>query len=460
MEMQSSLADISLAHMDEYEIPGTAIAVVRGGEVVHEDGFGLANVATGHPAGPRTAWPICSLTKSMTCTAVMQLVEQGHVDIDQPVHAYLPSWRVKDPTAGPKITVKMLMHHASGLGRVGFQDRVRQEPVNPYPTRESLMDAITTADLQSDPGRFWAYSNEGFATLGHIVETVSGVRLEDYFLGRVFDRLGMSDTRVHFADWRTSDDRVVNYIRDGLGEKSTGEQHGQYQEGFLPDDYTTYLSTGGIVSTAHDLAIYQAAAMNYDNNPLLGRRSLEQMQSAAFEYGDTGWGYGFGWSVYWSGETRVVGHAGGMVGLNTFSLFVPDEQVGVVVLTNRSEAGAFEFAEKLLGEVRGTPLWRRSVAEALPFETSYTPPAGESQSTFDGTYVHGAVTSQVEGIEGGIRSKQTRDGVVRSEDIATRVGADSFLTRRGAKIMQFLRGDDGRAKAYLAEGVVWNFAGD
>ncbi len=445
--------------MDEYEIPGAALAVVRDGEVVHEDGFGLANVATGHPAGPRTAWPICSLTKSMTCTALMQLVEQGLVDIDQPVHTYLPDWRVKDPDAGPKITVKMLMHHGSGLGRVGFQDRVRQEPVNPYPTRESLMGAITTADLQSEPGRFWAYSNEGFATLGHIVETISGIRLEDYFLSRVFEPIGMSDTRVRFADWRAAPDRVVNYIRDGLGEKSTGERHGQYQVGFLPDDYQTYLSTGGIVSTAHDLAVYQTAAMNYEGSPLLGRQSLEQMQSVAFEYGDTGWGYGFGWSVFWSGGTRVVGHGGGMVGLNTFSLFVPDEQVGVVVTTNRSEAGAFEFAEKLLGEVRGTPLWRGSVEDPLPFETSYTPPDGESASAFDGDYVHGAVTSRIEGIDGGVRFRRVRDGVEVQEDIATRVGPESFLSRGGAKIMQFPRGEGGRVEAFLAEGVVWSLLG-
>jgi len=458
--MQSSLADITLAHMDEYEIPGAALAVVRGGQVVHEDGFGLANVARVHPAGPRTAWPICSLTKSMTCTAVMQLVEQGLVDIDQPVQAYLPSWRVKDPAAGPKITVKMLMHHGSGLGRVGFQDRVRQEPVNPYPTRESLMDAIATADLQSEPGRFWAYSNEGFATLGHLVETVSGVGLEDYFLGRVFEPAGMNDTRVRFADWSAAPDRVVNYIRDGLGEKSTGERHGQYQVGFLPDDYQTYLSTGGIVSTAHDLAVYQAAVMNYEGSPLLGRQSLELMQSAAFEYGDTGWGYGFGWSIFWSGAARVVGHGGGMVGLNNFSLFVPDEQVGVVVVTNRSEAGAFELAEKLLGEVRGTPLWRRSMDDPLPFETSYMPPDDESPSAFDGDYVHGDVTSRIEGIGGGVRFRRIRDGVADIEDIATRVGPEAFMSRSSGKIMQFPSSGGKWERAYLAEGNVWKLLGE
>ncbi len=220
--MQESLAEITRLHMREWDVPGVALAVVRDGEPVHEDGFGFANVAAEHPAGPRTAWPICSLTKSMTCTAVMQVAEQGLIDIDKPVETYLPAWRVNDPGAGPKITVKMLMHHGSGLGRVGFQDRVRQEPVNPYPTRESLIDAIATADLQSEPGRFWAYSNEGFSTLGHIVETVSGEPLEDYFMNRVFAPLGMDDTRVHFADWRAASDRVVNYIRPELGEKSTG----------------------------------------------------------------------------------------------------------------------------------------------------------------------------------------------------------------------------------------------
>jgi len=454
--VKSQLAVIALDHMHEYDIPGVALAVVRDGEVIHEDGIGLANVATSHPAGPRTAWPICSLTKSMTCTAVMQLVEQGLVDITRPVETYLPSWRVKDRDAGPQITVKMLMHHGSGLGRVGFQDRVRQESVNPYPTRESLMEAITTADLQSEPGRFWAYSNEGFATLGHLVETVSGIPLEEYFLTRIFEPLRMTDTRVHFADWRSASDRVVNYIRTELGEKPDGDTHGQYQPGFLPEDYQTYLSTGGIVSTAHDLALYQAAAMNYDDSPVLGRDALEQTQSAAFQYGDTGWGYGFGWSIFWSGDTRVVGHAGGMVGLNTFSLFVPSEQLGVVVVTNRSEAGAFQLAEKLVGEVRGTSLWRDSVEDPLPFESAYVAAADESPTAFDGDYAHGNVVVRVKGIDGGMKFKLLRDGAEEFEDTATRVGPESFLSRKAAHILQFVLDEDGRAQIKLEGGLLWH----
>ena len=454
--MKFQLADITLDHMREYDIPGVALAVVRDGEIVHEDGVGLANVANEAAAGPRTAWPICSLTKSMTCTAVMQLAEQRLVDIDLPVATYLPSWRVRDPDAGPQITVKMLMHHGSGLGRVGFQDRVRQEPVNPYPTRESLMEAITGADLQSEPGRFWAYSNEGFATLGHIVETVSGIPLEEYFLTRVFEPLSMTDTRVHFADWRSAPDSVVNYIREELGEKPDGDPHGQYQPGFLPEDYQTYLSTGGIISTAHDLALYQAAAMNYGASPVLGRDALEQMQSAAFEYGDTGWGYGFGWSIFWSGDTRVVGHAGGMVGLNTFSLFVPDEETGIVVVTNRSEAGAFQLAEKLLDEVRGTPLWRDSLDQPLPFESNFVAPPDESPTAFDGDYVHGNVVTRIEGIERGVNLKLIRDGFEEFEDTATRVGPESFLSRFAAHLMQFTLDDDGRGQTLFEGGLLWH----
>jgi CubicO group peptidase (beta-lactamase class C family) len=317
------------------------------------------------------------------------------------------------------------------------------------------MEAITGADLQSEPGRFWAYSNEGFATLGHIVEKISGIRLEEYFLTKVFEPLGMTDTRVHLADWRAASDRTVNYIREELGEKADGAPHGKYQPGFLPEDYQTYLSTGGIVSTAHDLALYQAAAMNYDGSPVLGRDALEQMQNTAFEYGDTNWGYGFGWSVFWSGDTRVVGHAGGMVGLNTFSLFVPDEQIGAVVVTNRSEAGAFELAEKLLGEVRGTPLWRDSTRKPLPFETNYAAPTDESPSAFDGDYAHGDVVTRIAGIDGGINLKLIRNGVEVFEDVATRVGPESFLSRNAAQIMQFNRDEDGQGATLFEAGLLW-----
>jgi CubicO group peptidase (beta-lactamase class C family) len=454
MTLQSALAEITCAHMGEYNIPGVAIAVVKDGQITHETGFGLANIEKNLPAGPATVWPICSLTKSMTCTAVMQLVEQGLVDINEPVHTYLPSWRTGDPDASSKITVKMLMHHGSGMGRMGFQNRVWGEKDNPYPTRESVISAIADVGLQSEPGHFWAYSNEAFVTLGFLVETISNIRLEDYFLDRIFKPLGMSQTVVRFADWQVAPDHVVNYIRYQSNDDGSDVD---YEAGFLPDDYQAYLSTGGICSTAHDLALYQSASMQYDSNPLLTRKSLELMQSIAFEYGDTGWGYGFGWSIFNSGrKTHVVGHGGALAGISTYSLFVPEEQIGVVVLLNRSDAGSFELAEQLLGEVRGAPLWRDSLNQPLGFQTNFSPPEDEPASAFDGQYAHEETISHIVRIDGGIKFKLASSISEDSEGTAMRVGPESFLVHSSGEIMQFPSvPPTERGKSYLQGGNVW-----
>jgi CubicO group peptidase (beta-lactamase class C family) len=180
------------------------------------------------------------------------------------------------------------------------------------------------------------------------------------------------------------------------------------------------------------------------------------MQSVAFEYGDTGWGYGFGWSVFRSGDLKVVGHAGGMVGLSTYSLFIPDEQVGVVVLTNRSEASSFTLAEQLLGVMRGAPIWRDSVGQPLPFESRFRWSENLSLTCYDGDYVHAGVTSRIRAVGDDLRFKLIRNGVEISEDVATHVGDETFLSRGTATIMQFIRDEHGKGKILLEGGLIFH----
>ena len=131
----------------------------------------------------------------------------------------------------------------------------------------------------------------------------------------------MSDTSIDFMDWKNGADRTYAYSRDDAGAFDSGERHGDYIVVRLNDDYQTFLSTGGIVSSVHDLALYQIASMAYEDSPLgLTAGSLDHMQSVQFPFGDTGWGYGLGYWVFWSGSTKVVGHSGGLPGISTYSM--------------------------------------------------------------------------------------------------------------------------------------------
>lgn len=440
--------------MAERDIPGVAVAVVVDGAISEEFGVGLANIREGTLATPRTPWPICSLTKSITCTAVMQLAERGLLGIDDPVRKHLPEWRVADSRASDRITIRQLMRHSSGIGLPGFQQRVREETPNPYPTRESLMAALADVELQSEPGKFWSYSNEGFATLGHLVERISGIPLEEYFLSRIFSPAGMLKTLVRFRDWRSMPKRAFNYTRLGSGEMASDESHGDYRVGHLPEDYQTYLSTGGVVSTAHDLALYQIASMNHADSPLLNRESLEEMQQISFEYGDTGWGYGFGWAISSHDGMKTVGHNGGMVGLSTYSLMIPSERIGVVVLTNRGNIVPLFLAERLLGIVRSKPLWRDSSAQPLPFRSRCRMPERVA-SEYLGNYRSGNNSTRVTASNRGLLIESPEESGEPAVMIALSVGPDTFLGCETAQVAHFARDENGNIIALLRGGLAY-----
>ena len=178
----------------------------------------------------------------------------------------------------------------------------------------------------------------------------------------------MARTVPQFASWREDADRAVLYAGENIGPYGSGEQHRGYQVVELVGDYQTFLSTGGIASTAHDLALYQLASMNYHHSTLnLSGNALRHMQSMQHGFGDSGWGYGLGYWVMPTEHGFAVGHSGGLPGVSTYSLMVPEELTGAVVLTNRSDIKAMGLAEALLNDLRGA-LWRTQLQDPLPIE--------------------------------------------------------------------------------------------
>ena len=253
----------------------------------------------------------------------MQLVDSGKLWLDEPVASYLPNFRVADTEASRKITPRILLCHKSGMGRTGHQDRMFTES-QPYKNRAELVSQLAEVQLQTPPNVAYSYCNEGYVTLGHLVEKVSGIPLEDYFRSRIFDAIGMERTYPRFSQWQSETDRSHGYVK----------KDGTYEETQLPENYNIYRSTGGICSTVYDYANYLIATMDYANSPILSSGSLDAMQTVSMPYGDIGWGYGFGWEIAWNAGRKIVWHDGSLSGINTYALMVPSEQLGVVVLTN------------------------------------------------------------------------------------------------------------------------------
>ena len=184
------------SQLKEANIPGAALVIVEGKQVVHMRGYGVAG-PDGRPTTVDTTFVLGSISKSFTALAIMQLVETGKIDLDAPVQKYLSWFRVADPQASATMKVRQLLNHTSGMstyaGRTHFSSRdVSDEAL------ERRVRALRTARL-TDPVGY--YSNANYSTLGAIIEAVSGQRYEDYIRQNIFDPLGMvnSHTSVETA---------------------------------------------------------------------------------------------------------------------------------------------------------------------------------------------------------------------------------------------------------------------
>ena len=422
-------------------IPGVAAAIVKNGEIIAADGFGYRNRDAALPMTAHTVSPLCSLTKSFTGVAVMQLVESGKLWLDEPISSYLPTFRTADAEASRKITPRILLCHKSGMGRTGHQSRMFTEP-RPYKDRGELVSQLAEVALQTPPNATFSYCNEGYVTLGHLVEVISGIPLEDYFQTHIFDRVGMQRTYPGFSQWRAATDRAHGYRKKAE----------VYEETELPKDYNIYLSTGAICSTAYDYANYLIATMDYANSPLLSSGSLDAMQTVSMPYGDTGWGYGLGWEIIGNAGRKVVSHSGGLPGIATRALIIPSEQLGVVVLTNLSGWGARQIANQLANSVLGTPLLRPTYEDPLPVNTRYSVPSPDTLAQYIGTYTwvyraneEAQITIEMD------RDKLTVQYTDGEAIPLIAIGSDIFMDPHGGpRPIHFVRGEEGNVTSLLS----------
>jgi hypothetical protein len=160
--------------------------------------------------------------------------------------------------------------------------------------------------------------------------------------------------------------------------------------------------------------------------------------------------------VFWSGGTRVIGHAGGLPGVSTYSMMIPSEKTGVVVLTNRSERPAVQLAEQLLNTVRGQ-VWRTSTSDPMPFKTRYPKPDAAALQEYEGRYEfrHGIAT--VSPGDGGVVIETLSMYEKRPITMTTtQVGPDAFMTREQGMSIPFVRDEAGRVVRFLNGGYAYN----
>lgn len=301
------------SEMQKRHIPGLALLVARNGQIIRAQGYGFSNLELQVPVTPETIFQSGSMGKEFTATAVMMLVEQGKVGLDDPLTKYFPD----APVAWSQVTVRNLLSHTAG-----FTDYPDKFDFRRDYTENELLKIAEAIPLAYPPGTKYAYSNLGFLTLGILIHRASGQFYGDFLHDRVFQPLGMSTTRI-ISEADIIPNRAAGYRWVNSQWKN--------QEWVSPTLNTT--ADGALYFSILDLAKWDAALYT---EKLLKRSSLDQMWTVAkYKNGEPNSGhYGFGWFIESIHGHRVIEHEGQWQGFNTNISRYVDDKLTVVVLTN------------------------------------------------------------------------------------------------------------------------------
>jgi CubicO group peptidase (beta-lactamase class C family) len=306
--------------MEADRVPGLALAIVRGNEVVHVRGFGTSGPDE-RPVTPRTSFVLGSMSKSFTALAIMQLAEKGKVDLDAPVQRYLPWFRVASPQASARITVRHLLNQTSGLPENASRARGADS------TLEAHVRALGDVELAHPPGTTYEYSSPNYQILGLIVQEVSGQPFGEYVQHNIFDPLEMDDSFVSQTEARRAGTMAIGH-RYWFGRPVAADL--SYEEGRLP--------SASLISSSEDMARYLTAHLNegrYEQAAVVSPDAMAELHRPAAKSGE-GYSYAMGWRVGPIDGVPAIHHGGTLPHFRGKMVLLPEEGWGVVVLTNAS----------------------------------------------------------------------------------------------------------------------------
>ena len=325
--------------MKDQKIPGLSLAVVRSGQVIKAKGYGYANLEVRAPTRVDTIFPAGSITKQFTATAIMLLVEQGRLKLDDSIVKYFP----EAPAAWKPITIRHLLTHSSGIPDIfgsteqtlytkGIIDFHREY------TEDELAHAYFAQPLDFPPGTRASYSNSGYQMLGFLIHRITGTYYGDFFREHFLAPLGMTTTTI------------FSYV-DVVPNRASGYEvvNGAYRNVWLWQSVSTLSNAeGSLLMSVLDLAKWDAA-LNTEH--IVKRSSLETMWTSVPLDDGSGSAYqgGMGWYIANAHRHRIVFHTGGGFGFYAVISRYLDDRFTVIVMTNIDERHADVL--KIAGEV-------------------------------------------------------------------------------------------------------------
>ena len=316
--LSNQVDEVVRAQMREQNIPGVSLAVMRDGKIIKATGYGLANVELNVPVTPQSLFHTESLAKAFTATAVMMLVEEGKIGLDDKISKYLS----EAPAAWNDVTIRRLLTHTSGIRDYFGEDGDPTIDLHRGFTENELVRSFAAQTMRFPPGEKWSYCNAGYVMLGVVIHRVTGKFWLDFVKERIFDPLGMTSTRLI-----SPDDIIVNRV-SGY-QMLNGERK---NEPWVSPEWKT--ADGMLYTNVFDMAKWDAALYT---EKLIKRSSLEQMWTPVKLNNGTTYPYGFAWRIREVSGHRLIQHDGvGPAFTTRFARYVND-RFSIIVFTNLGE---------------------------------------------------------------------------------------------------------------------------
>jgi len=309
----SSKIDSMLSPTFMKEGPGGVFMIVKKGEIYFKKAYGQANLELGVPMTTENVFQIGSMTKQFTAVAILMLVEEGKLKLEDDITSYIPDY----PTQGQQITIHHLLTHTSGIKDFTKMKSIMEIARQDLSPKE-VVDFFKNEPMQFKPGEQFQYNNSGYVLLGYILELVSGETYETFVEKRLFEKAGMKTAR-YASDRELIPNRAYGYHKRGAYTNK------MWVSLSIP------FSSGALMATVEDMWHWQQALNDHSlvSDPILQKAFRKYRLNNGQEFG-----YGYGWHLKNLNGMVIREHGGSIFGFKSMAVYIPEQELYVIGLTN------------------------------------------------------------------------------------------------------------------------------
>jgi CubicO group peptidase (beta-lactamase class C family) len=328
----STIDAIGQEAVQNREAPGVSIAVAEGSKIIYVKGFGFANLTTNEKATPGHVFRLASVTKQFTAAAIMQLVDAGKINLDDPLTAHFSDF----PPEAKKVTVAHVLQHTSG---VGIEDGLKRlaEIYHQSSNRRALQSEPTPVTFSFEAGSEYRYSNVGYYLLGVLIEEVSGQTYAEYLKEHIFDPVGMKNSGYGPSNFSTP--------KHAQGYRVDKNDEFQNERRF---NMAIPFSAGGLVSTVEDLILWQRALIT---GKVVSQESYKRMRTTGVLNSGKKFNSGFGLFVGTDDGLRAIKHGGNISGFSSALAYYSQRDITIAVQTNLRNGNSREILKRIEKEI-------------------------------------------------------------------------------------------------------------